>query len=172
MTRRPIRPDIRIGPDDDETADPLQAKLRDAFALWASGVTILTVVDAQGATGMTATAFTPVSLEPPLLLVCVHRDAPILPRLLEAGRFTVNVLAEGQRGLASAFADRFPVHLRAIDSEGAIGDALASITCSVEAAYPGGDHQIVVGKVKGVRTEGGRGALLYYDRGYRGTGQG
>jgi flavin reductase (DIM6/NTAB) family NADH-FMN oxidoreductase RutF len=119
-----------------------------------SPVTVLTIVDAQGADhGMTVSAFTSLSLEPPLVLVCVGDDATIATPMRNASHFGVSVLAEDQANLSIRFADRdvrgfdgVPNH-RAPAGSALLDGATAHLECRVVARYPGGDHTIIVGEV-------------------------
>lgn len=119
-----------------------------------SPVTILTIVDAQGADhGMTVSAFASLSLDPPLVLVCVGDDATIAAPMREARQFGVNVLADDQAELSIRFADRdvrgfggVPHH-RAPGGSALLDGAAAHLECRVVARHPGGDHTIVVGEV-------------------------
>jgi len=122
---------------------------------FASGVTIVTTQDRAGQPkGMTVSAFSSVSLDPPLVLICIDRKAESLPGLQETGHFAVNILGEGQDGVSRRFAakgvDRFAgVRVRA----GATGlpileGALGVLECRVVGEHPAGDHTIFVGEVE------------------------
>jgi flavin reductase (DIM6/NTAB) family NADH-FMN oxidoreductase RutF len=143
-----------------------------------TGVTIITTLDDAGRpTGLTASAVTSVSLAPPLVLVCVSRRAQSYAALAEAGRFAVNILAQGQEALSRRFATSAPgsekfegVGYRA----GALGmplldGALAELECTTAHVYPGGDHVILVGQVEAGCSRGAAGLepLLYYRGKYR-----
>ncbi|GAA2520261.1 flavin reductase family protein [Winogradskya humida] len=131
--------------------------LRDAFGAFPTGVTVVTV-GAPVAHGMTANSFTAVSLSPPLLLICVHRQA-LMHGLLGIGTaFGISVLAEDQRGLAGYFSDRSRPGGTAQFHDAAtvagrctgvplIAHALAQFECEVRHRHDGGDHTIVVGGV-------------------------
>lgn len=136
-----------------ELADPLA--LRQAFGTFVTGVTVVTV---GGLTphGMTANSFTAVSLDPPLVLVCVDRTAIMHGRLAETGSFAVSVLAADQEKVARYFADRRrPMGGAQFDAvtwrpgrcTGAplISGALAHFECALWRSYDGGDHTIVLG---------------------------
>lgn len=166
MPRRPIQAGIRVGPD--ETRDGSGATLREAFARWLTGVTIVAVRAGADVHGMTVSAFVPISLEPPLLLVSVSRDAPLLSHVEEAGQFTVNVLSHAQRGLATRFADRFPVGSTPFSAEGApvVDGALASFVCTLERMHEAGDHQLLIGCIQRAEVGGDEGPLAYYRREY------
>jgi flavin reductase (DIM6/NTAB) family NADH-FMN oxidoreductase RutF len=139
---------------------------------FATGVTVLTLRDPDGrAVGMTASSLASVSLEPPLLSVCVDHSAELHGLILEAPAFVVNIL-EGQqeelsRRFAEQHADRFDGVGYRTDGEGQVllEGALAHIECETWARYPGGDHTIVVGRVVGGITRDGR-PLIYYRGGY------
>jgi flavin reductase (NADH) len=160
---RPIIAGIRSGPA--SAADPV----RDAFARWASGVTVLAVDDDGDLLAMVASAFTPLSLDPPLALVCVRADAAILPSLEDVGRFTLNLLAEGQRRLASSLVSGNPVPADVFDRapDPVLRGSLASLVCTVHELLPGGDHRIVVGRVERVAAGPAAPPLLYHGREYR-----
>lgn len=139
---------------------------------FASGVTVVTTHDDGGQPrGMTVSAFSSVSLDPPLILICIDLKAECYPDLRAAGRFAVNILAEGQRELSRRFAtkgvDRFEgVHVRRGRTglpllEGAMG----VLECRVVAAHPAGDHTIFVGEVEAAEVKS-ESALLYFRGNY------
>jgi 3-hydroxy-9,10-secoandrosta-1,3,5(10)-triene-9,17-dione monooxygenase reductase component len=118
--------------------------------------------------GITVTAFTPLSFKPPLVLVCIGVDAPVLTDIADARRFTVNVLASDQRRAASVFADRLAVGVPPFrDGDDAVLDgALTSLVCVVEEDLAGGDHRIIVGRVARIAFATSASPLLYYRRNY------
>lgn len=146
-----------------------RSALRDAFSRWATGVTVITVRDESGVHGLTASAFTPVSIDPPLVLICVGNDAPILTHLLDAGRFTVNILSAKQKRAANTFSDRYAVALPAFreGDDAVIEDALASLVCVLDRNLDGGDHRIITGRVVRVESADIGAPLLHFDRAYR-----
>jgi flavin reductase (DIM6/NTAB) family NADH-FMN oxidoreductase RutF len=148
------------------------SEFRQLLGRFATGVTILTVVTPEGRPlGMTANSLASVSLLPPLISVCVDREAEMHPAILGAREFVVNVLASPQEALARRFADKHEDRFDGIgyhlSPEGLIllDGALAHIECERYAEYPGGDHTIVLGQVTGGSTGDGR-PLLYYRGGY------
>lgn len=167
MTRRPIQPGIHAGPA--EPGDQADAALREAFAAWASGVTLVAVRDDAGVHALTVSAFLPLSLRPPLVAVALSGDAPVLTALLDAGRFTVNVLAASQRALATRFADRFPVGPAPFEPEGdpVLEGAAAAFVCSLESHDQAGDHSLVIGRVERAVVGEETAALAYHRREYR-----
>jgi flavin reductase (DIM6/NTAB) family NADH-FMN oxidoreductase RutF len=145
---------------------------RQLLGRFATGVTVLTVATPEGMPlGMTANSLASVSLEPPLISVCVDREADMHDAILRIPEFVVNVLASHQEALARRFADKHEDRFEGIgyhqSPEGLIllDGALAHIECRRHTQYPGGDHTIVVGQVVGGATGEGR-PLLYYRGGY------
>lgn len=147
-------------------------EFRSALRHFPAGVTIVTTRDGEGRPcGLTASAFTSVSLDPPLVLVCVDHAATAHPAVDAHGWFAVNVLGKSQEHLARRFAvsgsDKFAgVAFR----EGRAGlpileDVVASLECRVVQRYAGGDHTIFVGQVEGVSVAGGP-PLVYFHGGY------
>jgi flavin reductase (DIM6/NTAB) family NADH-FMN oxidoreductase RutF len=145
--------------------------LRGAFGAFATGVTVLTV---GGATphGMTANSFTSVSLDPPLVLVCVDRGAVMHQALPGAVHFGISVLAADQESVARHFANRRrPLGLAQFDAvewlpgprTGAplIIGAIARFECAVWRTYNGGDHTIVLGRLLSFDRDEGAEALLF-----------
>ncbi|MEW6206797.1 MAG: flavin reductase family protein [Acidobacteriota bacterium] len=143
-------------------------EFRRAMASFASGVNIVTTRSEENAKlGITVSAFSSLSLEPPLILICIDKRASIHDHLREGRHFAVNILAEGQESLSNRFASRETDRFNGIEcAEGAsglplIGGALAHIECRVVAAYPGGDHTIYVGEVEATRVSEGN-PLAYF----------
>lgn len=154
----------------------------------AAGVTVVTTRDREGQPrGLTATSVCLVSLDPPLLLVCIDRKAECHEAFLTAEAFAVHLLREGQEALSRRFARKDSQKLE--DSQkfegisyrqGVIGapilaDVLASVECRVHARYPGGDHTIFVGEAvhSGVTPPGEAGTpLVYFQGSYAHLGNG
>ena len=154
------------------TAEIDAAQFRQLLGRFATGVTIITVTAPDGKfLGMTANSLSSVSLYPPLISVCVEREAKMHNAILAVGQFVVNVLSSSQETLARRFADKHEDRFEGIGynltPEGLVllGGALAHIECHRHAEYPGGDHTMVIGRVTGGSTSKGR-PLLYYRGGY------
>jgi flavin reductase (DIM6/NTAB) family NADH-FMN oxidoreductase RutF len=154
--------------------DPSQ--FRQLLGRFATGVSVLTVATPQGhPLGMTANSLSSVSLRPPLISVCVDREAEMHKAILAAREFVVNILSSPQEALARRFADqhedRFDGIGYRLSPEGLVllDGALAHIECIRQAEYPAGDHTIVVGQVAGGATADGR-PLLFYRGGYAALG--
>jgi flavin reductase (DIM6/NTAB) family NADH-FMN oxidoreductase RutF len=149
---------------------------RQLLGRFATGVSVLTVVTPEGRLlGMTANSFASVSLHPPLISVCVDREAEMHDAIVATPEFVVNVLASPQEALARRFADEHEDRFEGIgyrlSPEGLIllDGALAHIECERYAEYPGGDHTMVLGRVTGGATSDAR-PLLYYRGGYAAIG--
>jgi flavin reductase (DIM6/NTAB) family NADH-FMN oxidoreductase RutF len=130
------------------------ATFRESLAQFASGVTVVTARADERRVGFTASAFTSVSLDPPLILVCVGQSASAHPDMLVADFFGVSVLAEDQRWVAEQFArkncDRFEgIPLRAGPVSGVpfVQGALVHLECRVHTRSTAGDHTIFIGEV-------------------------
>ncbi|WP_433328109.1 flavin reductase family protein [Spirillospora sp. CA-294931] len=166
------------GPDAPLTAAPPQEDLTDtkalrkAFGAFATGVVVVTV-GGDVPHAMTANSFTSVSLDPPLVLVCVGHDAIMHGSLSAAGAFGVSVLGAGQGAVARHFADRRrPLGAAQFDAvdwwpgrvTGAplIGGAIAGFECELWRRYQGGDHSIFLGRLVSLDRRAGDDALLFF----------
>jgi 3-hydroxy-9,10-secoandrosta-1,3,5(10)-triene-9,17-dione monooxygenase reductase component len=151
--------------------------LRDALSRFATGVTVVTTLGADGAPqGATANAFSSVSLDPPLILVCLAHTSNTLTALREHGSFAVNVLGSAHEELARSFARSGnetawadPEHLPGPSGSPLLEGVHAAIDCKVFAVYPGGDHDIVVGEVQHILVEDEPGDALLWFRSTFGT---
>ena len=149
------------------------AVLRDAMGHFATGVTVITSVGQDGEPiGTTANAVTSLSLEPPLLLACFDLTSSTLQAIRGHGAFAVNVLGHRQHHLSTNFARRGLAavwdgvrHHRGPTGSPRIADVIAVIECTVERCLPGGDHEIVVGRVRHITTSPDAGTPLLFWRG-------
>ena len=147
-------------------------EFRSAMSRFASGVTIVTTrTEDRKPNGLTVSSFASLSLEPPLVLVCIDKHASIHDLLLEGRYFAVNVLAEDQEILSRRFAsrdtDRFSGtgYVDGMTGVPILSDVLAAIECRIVHTYPGGDHTIVVGEVEHAIVHDGK-PLVYFRGGY------
>lgn len=147
------------------------ACFRRALSCFATGVAVVTTVDATGAkVGMTINSFNSVSLDPPLILWSVAEDSYSYDVFTNAEYFAVNVLSMHQKGLADRFAQRQPDKFDGLDHrEGLHGvpllaDFAACFECRLEYIYAGGDHKIIVGRV--LRVEEHEADPLIFYRGH------
>lgn len=125
---------------------------REALARFASGVVIVTGQSPSGPVGFTVSAFSSVSLDPPLVLFCVAKTASAYAAIMAAPLFGISILEEGQAGIATQFArqgvDRFAgVALKAGTRVPLIEGALAQLECRPHVLHDAGDHTIVIGEV-------------------------
>jgi flavin reductase (DIM6/NTAB) family NADH-FMN oxidoreductase RutF len=149
-------------------------ELRQVFGCFATGVTIVTTIDADGRPrGMTANSFTSVSLDPPLILVCIATKAPIWLALAEAPGFAVNVLSEHQRHLSQQFAtplaDKFAgIHWRQPASIGGpiLSGVAAHLSCRRDRQVEIGDHMLLIGEVVDFARAPSR-PLIFHQGAYR-----
>ncbi|UEM22765.1 flavin reductase family protein [Skermanella mucosa] len=146
---------------------------RNALGCFATGITVVTTVSDAGETfGLTANSFSSVSLDPPLVLFCLGRSSNALDVFTTSGRFAVNVLSETQRDLSvrfsTAIGDRWDgVEWEAWETGSPIlKGCLASLDCTTESVHDGGDHVILVGRVKRLSSLPDGKPLLYYKGDY------
>lgn len=141
---------------------------------FATGITVITAEREPGLVhGMTANSFTSVSLDPPMILICVDHNARLLSFLEVQGRFGVNILRDSQQVVSEHFAksqqddeatERVGIRFRWTESGiPLLGDALACLACNVVAKHPAGDHTLFLAEVESM--EAGEGNPLLYHRG-------
>ena len=153
-----------------------QEQSKRLFARFLTGVSVVTCLDPSGRpTGMTASAVTPLGLEPPSLLLCVGVEADVLPDLRRERRFAVHLLHAGQQELVWAFAMDGPDKRARIDeldlpwrqplgSPPILGDCLARLDCRLARDLDGGDHRILVGRLESGDPGGADGQpMVYFD---------
>ena len=148
--------------------------LRDALGSFATGVTVVTCFDEAGEPfGLTANSFTSVSLDPPLLLVCVHKEAQCAAAMTNAEHFAVNVLQTGQQPASIRFSTRHDDRFGPNDwSPGELGapvlkESLGVFECRRHAVYEGGDHHILIGEVVKASFDPSLDPLLFFRGKYR-----
>jgi flavin reductase (DIM6/NTAB) family NADH-FMN oxidoreductase RutF len=140
----------------------------------AATVAIVTARSGERVHGMTVTAFTEVSLEPPLVLVCADKSSNTHPVIAAGGVFALNLLAAGQAELSNRFASKQDEERRfeglawetAATGAPLLADTLGALDCRVVAAHDAGDHVIYVGRVEALRLSPEREPLLYHRGGY------
>jgi flavin reductase (DIM6/NTAB) family NADH-FMN oxidoreductase RutF len=143
-------------------------QLRHIMGHFATGVTVVTTKDAAGTPfGLTANAFASLSLDPPLVLVCVDKAAQCYSCFAGSGHFVVNVLSEEQEEVSRRFATKSASKFDDIGWRASahgvalIDGAIGHIECKIVYSYEGGDHTIYVGEV--ISAVGGEGRpLLFY----------
>ena len=152
-------------------------ELRRVMGHFATGVTVITSVRSSGELhGLTANAFTSVSLVPPLLLICVDKKAESYPCFEESKVFTVNILAADQEALSRRFStsggNKFEGVSYRIGGNGApiLEGTLAYIECKVTSTIDAGDHTMYVGDITQAETPHEGKPLLFFRGGYRELG--
>ena len=156
-----------------ETFD--EATFRQVLARFATGVVVVTGATGDGPAGLTCQSFSSLSLDPPLVLLSTARSSKTWPRIAATGRFAVNVLGADQQDVSTRFAvsggDKFAEQAW---RPGALGNplldgAIAHVECDIQATHDGGDHVIVVGRVRAIEAPGleQRSPLVYYRSAYR-----
>ena len=157
----------------DADSDISSDEFRHAVGHFATGVTVVTSIDSDGEpVGTTANAVSSLSLDPPLILVCFDRSSLTLDAIHQHGAFVVNVLSAPQQELSANFARRGlsaawdgVEHQPGPTGSPRLAGTLAALECTVEHSLPGGDHEIIVGRVQYAETSGDGGAPLLFWRG-------
>lgn len=146
-------------------------QFRDVMGRFASGVTVVTTSNDGRLDGFTATSFSSVSLDPPLVLVSLARDAACHRTFANGTCFAVNILAAHQSDLSVRFStdvgDRFEglPYETWVTGAPVLGGVLAAIDCRLHAVHDGGDHSILVGRVERLGPVAGDAEPLLYYRG-------
>ncbi len=150
---------------------------RSTLGKFATGVTVVTAESPSMKRGMTANAFSSLSLDPPLVLVCVDNKATFLGVIREAKKFAINFLAEDQKAASDWFAgkgrdaeDQFAdiAHENGENGAPVLTGTIASLECELHEDIPGGDHAIILGRVTRIVTdEDVRPPLMFYASAYR-----
>lgn len=143
--------------------------LRKALGQFATGVTIVTTISGDGVPhGLTINSFTSVSLDPPLILICIAKDAGTLAHFLANEMFAINILEAGQTQLARTFAthniDRFANtdwHKGELNAP-LLNNTIASLECKRAQTHDAGDHVIIIGEVQKASYQTDQAPLLYF----------
>lgn len=160
-------------PDLNAVIEP--ARFRKVMSKFATGVTIVTTRSGTAIHGLTVNAFCSVSLEPPLVLVCIDKQAQSHGMIASGECFAVNFLTNAQESLSELFArnestsgERFARVQYHHERTGApiLADTLGWLDCSVRSAYDGGDHTIFVGEVLAADFNEAGEPLLYFGSAY------
>ncbi|MCW2750178.1 MAG: flavin reductase [Aeromicrobium sp.] len=151
---------------------------RGALSRFASGVTVVTTILDGTDHAMTASAFTSVSLDPALVLVCSHKTSRFHEAVLETGFWAVSILAEEGLAASAWFANRGRplddqlqgiAYHRAASGTALLDESLSWLECTTQAMYDGGDHSILVGAVTGAAIRDSVDDPLLYYRSHYGT---
>lgn len=157
-------------PDAERAERERRNTLREALSYWATGVTILAVREEPSGPvhALTVSGFVPVSIDPPLVLASLGANASALPYLAPDGRFVISLLGPDQQGLASRYADTYPVGPSPFDVDGppVVRGSVASLICEVSELLERGDHTLVIGTVVDADATDAESALAYFRRQY------
>ncbi|HEX9644533.1 MAG TPA: flavin reductase family protein [Acidimicrobiia bacterium] len=156
----------------EKRSQPVEPEVfRRAMSSFASGVNLITAYDPEGQPhGMTATAFCPVSLDPPLVLVCINRDSRTRALVDASGRFGVSMLAEGSAEISvhcarPGAAKALPGEWLVDDGDArtpVLGSALVHADCDIHEQHEVGTHTLFIGRVRHVSFGTATGPLLYF----------
>ena len=153
-------------------------EFKNAMSAWASGVTVVTSRFEGLAHGITASSFTSVSLDPPLILVCIKEQSPLCELIKGSGRFAVSILERTQEDASNHFASRGRepkavldgVEMTATsDDLPLVKGALGTLACDLHEAITLGDHMVAVGRVSEATSAESGTPLVYWSRAYRGV---
>ncbi|CAA7623668.1 Flavin-dependent monooxygenase, reductase subunit HsaB [Candidatus Terasakiella magnetica] len=147
---------------------------RKALGCFASGVTVVTTLipGSNDPVGVTVSAFSSLSLDPPLVLFCLGNQTSSLESFKSFGHFAINILSEHQRDMSIRFASRNEDKWQGVNwTKGAsgvplLGGCLASLECSLSQVVDGGDHKIFIGKVERITHQEGGSPLIYFRGSY------
>jgi flavin reductase (DIM6/NTAB) family NADH-FMN oxidoreductase RutF len=149
-------------------------EFRHACGRFATGVTIASVLDPLGVPhGLTVSSFTSVSLDPPLILICLGHAVTIIDLFRKASYFGINILSESQRELSDRFARKNHDRFNGLEwHSGETGvpllrGVLAAIECSVHERFTAGDHDVFVGEMVSAHVADGQ-PLVHFASRYRG----
>ena len=148
-------------------------EFRAALGRFASGVTVITTKDSGGCLhGITVSAFCSVSLEPPLILVCIEKNTGSHYALEQSDSFVVNILREDQQYISECFASYLPDKFAEVkyrlgmDDLPVLEDAMANLECRLVNSHANGDHTIYVGEIERATINDGK-PLVYWHGNYR-----
>jgi len=150
-----------------------ETTFRHVLGHWATGVSVVTACIDGACTGLTVNAFSSLSLDPPLVLICIDRKTGSHELLSAATSFAVNMLDERSEYLSRQFAGHMPDKFAGIayhfgvTGAPVLDGALAVVECRIVDSLPGGDHTIFVGEVVAAVANDDRRPLLYFRGGYR-----
>lgn len=143
-------------------------EFRNTLGHFATGVTVITTTNGTENIGLTANAFSSLSLDPPLILVCIDKKAGSIGAFTKQRPFVVNILQQSQEGECWGFAkrgqDKFANADYTFSEDGVpiLQGNLATLECQVEEIYEGGDHKIIIGKVKRFSYDTEKNPLLFF----------
>ncbi len=155
--------------------------MRDTLRFWSSGVVIVTTQHDGEPAGMTASAFNSLSLDPPQIVICLHKSSYTAQMIEQTGKFAISLLSDDQRNISELFAGRIAVNdissrfngletTTAITGSPILSEAIAWLDCEVAKLHDGDSHWIIIGRVMAAGNSDAHNPLLYYNRGYHQLG--
>jgi flavin reductase (DIM6/NTAB) family NADH-FMN oxidoreductase RutF len=149
------------------------AKFRQVLGHFPTGVTVITAVENGSPVGLAVGSFASLSLDPPLVLFCPGNQSASWPKIRAAGVFCVNILGADQEHVCRVFASKEPDKFATIGwtptaatGSPCITGVHAWIDCTIEQIVPGGDHDVVIGRVQSLDSSDSAGPLVFYRGGY------
>lgn len=151
-------------------------RFKESLGSWASGVSVVTTREGDLLYGLTVSSFSSVSLEPPLVSICISNGNRAAAMIEDSGWYAVSVLSSAQEEASNYFArpGREPTEgFQEIDGAWTksglpiVKDAIAWVVCDVQQAVPAGDHTLFIGAVREAGADPNMEPLLYWRRGYR-----
>lgn len=147
--------------------------LREALGRFATGVCVVTTINSQKALGITVNSFASVSLDPPLVLWSLQNNSDIYDAFARPKHFAINILSQDQQNLSDLYATKGRHQLHSshyrVGKYGSpiLRHALTTLECVLETSYEGGDHLIIVGRVRDMHTRPTGKPLLFFSGAYR-----
>jgi flavin reductase (DIM6/NTAB) family NADH-FMN oxidoreductase RutF len=147
-------------------------EFRCALGSFVSGVTVVTTWDDNRLYGLTVSAFSSLSIDPPLVLICVDKKTASHDAFTKSGAFAINILADDQENISRQFASRTPdkfqdiAYFMGANKAPILEGTVASMECLTVQAYEGGDHTIFIGEVQSSVVRDAQ-PLSYFRGGYR-----
>jgi flavin reductase (DIM6/NTAB) family NADH-FMN oxidoreductase RutF len=143
---------------------------RQTLGRFASGVTVVTMLENNETHGITVSAFLSVSLEPPLVLISIDKKAQSHSRMLTAERYGVSILGEGQQRMSNHFANRDKdavPEFEHLNDFPVLKDALAQLVCKTVKHVDAGDHTLFIGEIEALQWQEDGKPLVYFQGGYQ-----
>ena len=151
-----------------------QIGFRNALGTFATGITVITTTNSKKEpVGITVNSFTSVSLEPPLILWCLDKNADSYEDFVNCNSFAVHVLHEDQEAISHNFAIKSNNKFAELEWENGefgspiLNDFSTCFQCETEERYAGGDHIILLGRIMSIQTRQGKEPLIYHAGSYR-----
>jgi flavin reductase (DIM6/NTAB) family NADH-FMN oxidoreductase RutF len=156
----------------------LESDFKDTLAAWASGVSVVTAADGDAVYGLTVSSFSSLSLDPPLVLVCLANNNRLPAMIQQVGSFAVSILERRQEAASNGFSSRGRAPSSDITASGCrwtesgapvVDGAMGWLACTLHDSIAQGDHTIFVGRVIEASADPEGEPLLYFRRAYRGV---